>query len=159
MEVTDSGTIRAFDSGAHRDNSVGKGRCDLLPLLEASEFLEEDEVLAAISAYQETQDAKHIQEALAASLDTVPQFNNCKSTLLLEASKQFEEGAEKYGENNWKLGIPVNVFLDSAIRHYLKTLRGDTDEPHWRAFAWNLLSALWTVKQQMTNQRKQDTEI
>jgi len=150
MEVTDSGTKRVFDSGAHRDNSEGKGRCDLLPLLEASEFLEEDKVLTALAQFLETQDPRHIEGALQSSLDTVPQFHNCKITLLLEASKQFEEGAEKYGENNWKLGIPVNVFLDSAIRHYLKTLRGDTDEPHWRAFAWNLLSALWTVKQQTT---------
>ena len=154
MEVTDSGSKRVFDSGAHRDNAVGKGRCDLLPLLETSNFLEGDKVLAAISSYQETQDAKHIQDALTESLKTVAQFNNCKLTLLIEASKQYEEGAEKYGESNWKLGIPVYTFIDSAIRHYLKTLRGDTDEPHWRAFAWNLLSVLWTINNRKAEEGK-----
>lgn len=29
----DSGTTREFSTGAHRDGAVGKGRCDLLPLL------------------------------------------------------------------------------------------------------------------------------
>jgi len=68
MEVTDSGSKRVFDSGAHRDNAIGKGRCDLLPLAEVSNFLEGDKVLAAISAYQGTQDAKHIQDALVVEL-------------------------------------------------------------------------------------------
>ena len=29
----DSGTTREFSTGAHRDGAVGKGRCDLLPLI------------------------------------------------------------------------------------------------------------------------------
>lgn len=31
MEIKDSGVTREFDTGAHRDNAEGKGRCDLLP--------------------------------------------------------------------------------------------------------------------------------
>ena len=56
----------------------------------------------------------------------------------------FEDGAKKYSPNNWKLGINVHCFIDSAIRHYLKYLRGDTDEPHNRAVLWNLVGAFWT---------------
>ena len=67
-------------------------------------------------------------------------------TMYLEVAKHFEEGAKKYGEYNWQKGIPVKCYIDSAVRHYLKWLRGDTDEPHDRAFCWNILCAIWTCK-------------
>jgi len=67
-----------------------------------------------------------------------------KSTLILEVSKQYEDGARKYSDRNWEKGIPVHCFIDSGVRHYLKFLRGDQDEPHDRAFVWNLLGAIWT---------------
>ena len=67
-----------------------------------------------------------------------------KSTMLLEVSKHFEEGAEKYGENNWQKGLPVKCYINSAVRHYLKWLRGDEDEPHDRAFCWYIICAIWT---------------
>ena len=65
-------------------------------------------------------------------------------TILLEVSKHFEEGAKKYGEYNWQKGIPTHCYIDSAVRHYLKWLRGDKDEPHDRAFVWNILCCIWT---------------
>ena len=64
---------------------------------------------------------------------------------IIEVSKHCEEGAKKYGENNWQKGLPVNCYIDSAIRHYLKRLRGDKDEPHDRAFVWNVLCCIWEV--------------
>jgi hypothetical protein len=67
-------------------------------------------------------------------------------TMILEVAKHFEEGAKKYGENNWQKGIPVKCYIDSAVRHYLKWSRGDKDEPHDRAFCWNILCAIWTCK-------------
>jgi hypothetical protein len=66
-------------------------------------------------------------------------------TLCLEVAKHFEEGAKKYGESNWQKGIPVHCYIDSAVRHYLKWLRGDKDEPHDRAFVWNLMCCIWEV--------------
>jgi hypothetical protein len=66
--------------------------------------------------------------------------------MLLEVSKHFEEGAEKYGENNWQKGLPVKCYINSAVRHYLKWLRGDKDEFHDRAFCWNVICAIWTCK-------------
>ena len=64
--------------------------------------------------------------------------------MFLEVSKHFEEGAIKYGEYNWQKGIPTHCYIDSAVRHYLKWLRGDEDEPHDRAFVWNILCCMWT---------------
>jgi hypothetical protein len=65
-------------------------------------------------------------------------------TLMLEVAKHFEEGCKKYGDNNWQKGIPTHCYIDSAVRHYLKYLRGDKDEPHDRAFCWNILCCIWT---------------
>ena len=65
--------------------------------------------------------------------------------MFLEVSKHFEEGAKKYGENNWQKGIPPSCYIDSAVRHYLKWLRGDNDEPHDRAFVWNIMCCIWEV--------------
>lgn len=65
-------------------------------------------------------------------------------TMLLDVSIQFEEGCAKYGDDNWRKGIPTHSYLDSAVRHYLKFRRGDTDENHKRAFVWNVMCCIWT---------------
>ena len=63
-----------------------------------------------------------------------------------ELSIHYEDGARKYEPNNWKKGLPVHCFIDSGLRHYFKWLRGDEDEPHDRAFVWNLVGAIWTME-------------
>lgn len=63
---------------------------------------------------------------------------------LLRLAKHFEAGAKKYGERNWEKGIPLWCFIDSAMRHLLKYMDGQTDEDHLCAAAWNLLCAMWT---------------
>ena len=65
---------------------------------------------------------------------------------MLEVSVHFEDGAKKYGERNWEKGLPVDCFLNSAIRHYLKWVDGWNDEPHDRAIVWNLLCMWWTAE-------------
>lgn len=42
----------------------------------------------------------------------------------------FEGGAEKYGDRNWENGLPLDVFLDSGMRHLVKLMNGETDEDH-----------------------------
>ena len=88
---------RTFNSGAVRDSSEGKGRCDLLP-----------------------------------------------ACAILRMAKHFENGAKKYQERNWELGIPISSYMDSAIRHLMKYLDGQNDEDHLCAAAWNCLCAMWT---------------
>ncbi|NSW84449.1 MAG: hypothetical protein HPY90_14535 [Syntrophothermus sp.] len=63
---------------------------------------------------------------------------------ILRISKHFEEGAKKYGDRNWEKGIPINSFIDSAIRHILKYMLGQADEDHLCAAAWNLMCAMET---------------
>lgn len=137
--ILDSGERREFDTGAVRDIQEGKGRCDLLPLRMVSGHICDGGVLCAISSYQETGNTDH----LYATLELANIFPD-RYTTALEVSKHFEEGAKKYGEHNWKKGIPTHCYVDSAVRHYLKYLRGDNDEPHDRAFVWNILCCIWT---------------
>ena len=148
-KILDSGDRTQFDTGAVRDMREGKGRCDLLPLDVAAILLEgiadgETSPLLWLNRFQSTGKPTYLREALMAFLRNDRAFNNDKANMLLEVAKHFEEGAGKYGENNWQKGIPVKVYIDSAVRHYLKRRRGDQDEPHDRAFCWNIMCAWWT---------------
>lgn len=145
--ILDSGNRREFETGAVRDIQEGKGRCDLMPLDVVAEMYgyfhmvesHEDEVFADINSFKHTGYIHKLFEAVRDShIFEDPQ------TMLLEVSKHFEEGAKKYGENNWQKGIPTHCYIDSAVRHYLKYLRGDTDERHDRAFVWNIVCCIWT---------------
>ena len=61
---------------------------------------------------------------------------------LLRLSKHYEHGAQKYGKFNWQKGIPVDSFIDSALRHIFKYLDGWDDEDHLSAAAFNILGAM-----------------
>ena len=153
--IKDSGTPRReFDTGAVRDIQEGRGRCDLLPL-DVVGCVMADPTLIKIGAFTETGELKHLYQVL-----TVPgSFGNIP-TMFLEVSKHFEEGALKYGEYNWQKGIPVRCYIDSAVRHYLKHIRGDNDETHDRAFVWNILCCIWTCKHmpELNDFKREDSE-
>lgn len=51
----------------------------------------------------------------------------------------YENGAVKYGDDNWLKGIPMRRMLESAMRHLFKAMEGQTDEDHFIAAAWNIL--------------------
>lgn len=140
MKIKDSGERREFSTGAVRDVQESKGRCDLMPLDVVGEFLM-NKTLIHIERFKE---CKNIQD-LYLALEESHIFKN-PFTMMLEVAKHFEAGAKKYGEYNWQKGIPVHSYIDSAVRHYLKWLRGDEDEPHDSAFVWNILCCVWTVK-------------
>ena len=144
--IIDSGERRTFETGAVRDIQEGKGRPTLMPLRVVSRLLGKqtgDYILLSIATFTETGETRYLYAALLKFVTIA--FGGEAETMLLEAAVHFEEGAKKYGENNWQLGIPVNCYLDSAIRHYLKYRRGDTDEHHERAFAFNIMCCIWEV--------------
>ena len=137
--IKDSGNRREFETGAVRDIQEGKGRCDLLPLDVVSMVYCGDPRLLQINHFQEDGNVDHLTYLLI-NCDPFKDVH----TMFLEVAKHFEEGCRKYGENNWRKGIPAHCYIDSAVRHYLKWLRGDKDEPHDRAFIWNILCCIWT---------------
>ena len=149
--ILDSGNRREFESGAVRDICEGKGRCDLLPLdvvsicvLGNEKYSDAAMIFAYIADFVNDGDWTDLSSALGYFQMHQTEWN--VPTMLLEVSKHFEEGCKKYGDNNWQKGIPVRCYIDSAVRHYLKYLRGDKDEPHDRAFCWNILCCIWTCK-------------
>lgn len=148
--IKDSGTRREFESGAVRDIQEGKGRCDLMPL-DVLALLTHDPVIYPLSKFQSHNDIEWLGKALEQFIINYTPWcpdgyydSQGVATMILEVSKHFEEGAKKYGEHNWQKGIPTHCYIDSGIRHYLKHKRGDTDEPHDRAFVWNMLCCMWT---------------
>lgn len=141
-ELKDSGNRREFSTGAVRDVADGKGRCDLLPLAQVGEIVGSD-TLCLIGMFLESGKMTRLMDAIHAFCE---ERDWDLPTAMLEVSIHYEDGARKYAERNWEIGIPVHCFIDSAVRHYLKWRRGDTDEPHDRAVLWNLLGAWWTME-------------
>lgn len=140
--IKDSGDRREYATGAVRDMAEGKGRCDLLPLDVAASFINPCSVLYHMSRFMEGRKLEHLKQAVSAFCY---ERKWDAPTMLLEVSKHMEEGAKKYGERNWEKGLPVDCYIDSAVRHYLKWRRGDDDEPHDRAFCWNMMCCIWTI--------------
>ncbi len=150
--IKDSGERRTFESGAVRDIQADKGACWMLPLDEIADFIDQMSlyhpdfyiclILADIACFIRTREAKHIHHAIGVFCAI---HDWSIASMLLELSKHFEEGAEKYDAFNWCLGIKAHCYVDSSIRHLLKWADGQTDEPHDRAFVWNLFCLLWTV--------------
>ena len=151
--IKDSGNRRQFESGAVRDMQEGKGRCDLMPLEVVADIMD-DSNLDYIAAFLKTGNTNNLKRIFQMGLCGDGFMFPDGATMLLEVAKHFEEGAKKYGENNWQKGIPVNCYIDSAVRHYLKWLRGDKDEPHDRAFVWNLMCCIWEV-----DYRKEEPDV
>ena len=146
MTIKDSGERRTFDTGAVRDIQEGKGRPTLMPLKVVSRLLGKqtgDYIFQCIAAFTETGETRHLYAALLKFATMA--YGGEPETMILQTAIHFEEGAKKYGENNWQKGLPVNCYLDSAIRHYLKYRRGDNDEPHHSAFCWNIMCCIWEV--------------
>lgn len=141
--LKDSGARRDFGTGAVRDVAEGKGRCDLLPLDVVSSILDSP-VLQLINDYVRNGKIQDLITAIKMFILTDHTEWEDIFTGILEVSKQYEDGCQKYGDRNWEKGIPVHCYIDSGVRHYLKYLRGDTDEPHDRAFVWNMMGAIWT---------------
>lgn len=138
--LKDSGARRTFETGATRDISDDKGRCDLIPLDIIGKILEAEE-LVCIENFKQRKDPNYLIRA-------IEYFAQRKkvdlATLFLEVSFHFRDGAIKYSENNWMKGMPLHNHIDSGVRHFLQYLRGDIDEPHDRAFVWNMIAAIWT---------------
>lgn len=147
MEIKDSGNRREFPTGAVRDMAEGKGRCDLLPLDVVANLMADnglnERVIQKIDRFMQSGKSKYLYLALYAfALEVGWNIED----LLLEVAQHFEAGAEKYGEHNWQKGLPVKSYMDSAIRHYLKWVGTYDDEPHDRAFGWNIICAIWTCR-------------
>lgn len=65
---------------------------------------------------------------------------------LRAVSKRFEDGATKYGRDNWKKGIPLSRYVDSLYRHLWQLMEDDQAEDHGGAVIWNAMCLIQTKK-------------
>lgn len=133
--IKDSGERRIFETGAVRDMAEGKGRFDIMPL----------DILAEISVdkfIEEISKERYFGACEVAIYDFWQDYYDA----FLDLAKHFENGLLKYGQDNWKKGIPKESYIDSALRHYCKAKAGWKDEPHATACLWNLVCLIWTLK-------------
>lgn len=144
MEIKDSGQRREFSTGAVRDIAEGKGRCDLMPIDVIAPLMPKQSYANVLHHISEYLQAGYSEDLYRALYNFAEAREWSVPVMLLEVSKHYEAGAEKYGEYNWQKGIPLHCYIDSAVRHFLRFVDGQTDEPHDRAFVWNILGALWT---------------
>lgn len=80
-----------------------------------------------------------------------PMYSLIDRTFLYRLAMHMTRGAEKYGIDNWRLANSqeeLDRFKDSALRHMMQWLNGDTDEDHMSAVAFNLAAAEY-VKSRM----------
>lgn len=97
---------------------------------------------------------------LTANEVTFTSFTNGFFHMLKDLAVHYENGAEKYGVDNWKKGIPVTggdrggSFMDSAMRHLTQYLIGLEDEPHYISCIWNCVCGLWTLHHQQMHPDK-----
>ena len=59
-------------------------------------------------------------------------------------AKHYENGAVKYGNNNWVKGQKVSRYIDSAKRHISKWEQGFDEEDHLSAAVWNIIAVICT---------------
>lgn len=139
---------RKFESGAVRDNAEGKGRFDLMPLMEMSEWFEGKnpavyDILVYLAEFKVSGSVDLLARVVSCfyfhSVNNVYEFT-------LDLAKHFENGAKHYGVDNWKKGIPISCYIDSGVRHLMKYYAGYKDERHDVAFVWNMMCAEWTCE-------------
>lgn len=167
-DIKMDGEYRQFEGGGVRYTKTGKGRFDLIPskaltlLMETlGTYAEEpdancdvESMVTAVANRSFTHAilmiayAKYNDRGAVSTHENYPSINTpvvynylwrAVIKMLKDLAIHYEKGAEKYGENNWRKGIPLNSFEDSGFRHFCQWLNDETDEPHYISAIWNFM--------------------
>ncbi len=71
-----------------------------------------------------------------------PRFDLISPNALRRLAMTTAEGAKKYGEHNWRNGIPSSNLLNHAINHIYEYIAGDRSEDHLAHGLWELMAAI-----------------
>lgn len=152
-----SETLSSFSGEGPHDITELKGRCDLMPLETIAEFSRylssvteppkesfSGEVLFKyLNDFTGSGNKIFIHYILELFIGTF--YGGNVGTALLGLAVHFEQDAQLYSERSWEAGIYCHHYINGALRHGLKLLRGDQDSVQARAFMWNLFCLLWTI--------------
>ena len=164
IKVDSNAEVNTFGDGAVRSSKKGKGRYDLIPgcvmvdvissLSGTINHMTDNYIRSYKSILLKSIYKRNWVGAIAVltvlgycnekTPNEIDAFNKMQKDLALH----YENGAEIYGENNWKKGIPIESFISSGIRHTQQYLSGLTDEPHLISAIWNFCNAAWCEKKE-----------
>ncbi len=133
----DNGDFATFQmSGQYLD--VGFDEYDIIPDPIDDEFIEPEpsSVLPDSGARTEF-DTGAVRDAMSGK--GMPSL--VPPAAIRSLARRFEDGATKYGRDNWLKGIPLSRYQDAIIRHTLAAAEGQDDEDHLGAVLWN--AAAW----------------
>lgn len=135
----------------------GKRRFNLLPLNETTKSLicigenTYNYILLEMNYFTNDFNILHLENALK-------YFVSMEYGTSIEDYNTAIENAKKYGERNRGKKIPgyCSCYINNAVRHYLKLIKGEDDEPHDKAFIWNVLCCIRTVENERNRKIKQN---
>lgn len=81
--------------------------------------------------------------------DGKPRYDLIPHELLTRLAELYARGSVKYGDDNWrkaKTSKEKTRFKKSAFRHFIQWFRGDEDEDHGSAIAFNVFAYEWLTK-------------
>lgn len=66
--------------------------------------------------------------------------------MLKRVGQILANGANKYGPDNWKKGIPNECYKESLMRHVLSVMEDDLSEDHCAAVIFNIMGIMENQK-------------
>lgn len=91
--------------------------------------------------------------------DKKTRFDLIPLAMLRRIADLYQRGAEKYGDENWKLAeTPAEHarFKASAFRHLISWLEGNEDEDHGVGCIWNIMAYEWHTKHKNDEKKKKN---
>jgi len=154
FKVKDYGQRTTFETGSQKEIVSGRGRFDLLPLKTLAGLFATDTETSRIleSLYyalvNENIDIKigHLCDAISTFLEFEPAYRGMMYSWIQDLAKLYEAGANKYAARDWEKGRPMEIFINSALRHYFKFKNSEYDERHDLAFLWNIIGLIDTLR-------------
>jgi len=67
-----------------------------------------------------------------------PRFDLIPVEALYRLAQHYSNGAKKYGQDNWRKGLPIERCYSSALRHLYQYRMGDISEDHLSAVVFNI---------------------
>ncbi len=71
-----------------------------------------------------------------------PRYDLISPIGLRRLAETYGEGAVKYGDHNWRKGMPVSSVINHLLAHLTQYLQGDTIEDHLAHATWNLFALM-----------------
>lgn len=158
-KAKDSGERTILSTGSQKEIVEGRGRFDLLPLKTLGDyyiytsapnsigsFIGEFLIFINQSLIEDTVDKKISELYNAIGMFSNSILSTGITNKVPDLAKLYEAGSVKYTARDWELGRPMEIFINSALRHFFQYLDGETDEDHGTAVIWNLISCADTIR-------------